>query len=174
MIGAAAEIVGLYTQAPFGYYRYTTEWAPTITLPNDLAFPLLLPLAWVLIVGAATLVVPIDCPIRRPVVAAVLATVIDFFMEPTMIHVLNYWTWPSHEGLFAPVSNSFGWFVTALIGSTYLQRVTPRTWASVRTKWVLAGYLFFVAFLGMSYWLPALVLVGIGLVILRLPIPLTN
>lgn len=117
-LGGASEIIGLYTGLPFGSYIYTADWFPTIALPGDKNYPLLLPFAWTMIVGAAALAV---APLKRPILivlaTAALATLVDFFMEPVMVKSLNYWTWQSPSHSFdAPYQNAFGWFLVSALG----------------------------------------------------------
>ncbi len=45
-IGAASEVLGLYTGLIFGPYEYTNAWQPILNLPGGKPFPLLLPFAW--------------------------------------------------------------------------------------------------------------------------------
>ncbi len=164
LVGLTVELVGLYSKFPFGEYRYTGEWQPSVQIPGGLEFPLLLPVAWVLVVGASTLILPSPCPWRRSLLAAALATAIDFFMEPTMIHILQYWTWPGHAGLYAPLTNAFGWFLTSLLGSLAFQTFAGKVVANQQTRWVLGGYLLFLAFLGFENLVPSIVLALLGAV----------
>jgi putative membrane protein len=117
-LGGASEIIGLYTGFPFGEYTYTANWFPTVPTPGDKNYPLLLPFAWTMIVGAAALAV---APFKRPILiilaTAALATLVDFFMEPVMVKSLNYWSWQSPTHSFeAPYQNAVGWFLVSALG----------------------------------------------------------
>lgn len=122
LTGAVAEVLGLYTAIPFGPYEYTGKWAPSVLLPEGKTFPILLPFAWVMIVGASILA----CwPILRSWVAlpagAALAALVDLVMEPVMVGPLAYWRWLSPPTFFeAPWVNSLGWILTGTVGSALL------------------------------------------------------
>lgn len=117
-LGAASEIVGLYTGFPFGSYTYSENWWPTVPLPDDHRFPILLPFAWGMIAGAAA-----AANWRRPVwMAGLLAAMVDLVMEPAMADVLGYWTWAPRGPLpgGAPLLNFFGWFLVASLAALVL------------------------------------------------------
>ena len=121
--GAVFEIVGIYTQVPFGPYRYTTEWWPIVQLPFGQNFPLQLPLAWVLVVGACFKVVSgVKHPDHRIAATALLATLCDVIMEPVVVGKLRYWEWLGRSGLpyHISIQNFFGWFITSVIASQIL------------------------------------------------------
>ncbi|MBN9502988.1 MAG: hypothetical protein BGO01_21305 [Armatimonadetes bacterium 55-13] len=112
-IGAMSEVCGIYTGWPFGRYAYSSVWWPTFTLPGGHFFPALLPFAWALVVGGAY------AHGKGVWMAAILATLMDFVMEPVMTGRLRYWNWleagPLPGG--APVLNSIGWFVVSLLAA---------------------------------------------------------
>jgi uncharacterized membrane protein len=122
-IGAVFELVGLATGFPFGHYRYTDRWWPTVHLPVVGNYPLQLPFAWVLVVGAAYLSV---ASLRwSVVVAAVLAMLVDGIMEATMTHALDYWTWEPSGPLpgSAPISNALAWFGVSLLAAWAMRAI---------------------------------------------------
>lgn len=115
-IGASSEILGLYTGYPFGRYEYTDRWLPLVILPKDIYFPILLPFAWFLIVGASWLSFSNVAGWKRMLSAAGLATFIDFLMEAVMVNKLRYWEWKRHS-IYpggADWMNPFGWFLVSL------------------------------------------------------------
>jgi uncharacterized membrane protein len=124
-IGAGAEIVGLVSGYPFGKYRYTDRWWPTVDISGVGTFPLQLPFAWALVVGSTYLVVAPRIKVGAVWVTAAIATVLDQAMEPTMTHVLGYWTWSDHGPLAAgsPVSNAVGWFVVSLLAAWAMRAI---------------------------------------------------
>ena len=138
LLAAGIELVGLTTGYPFGSYVYTNRWQPTVPIGN-LLFPVLLPFAWLLVVGSATVI----CQKLRysPLWAASLATVIDFGMEPVMAGPLRYWVWLNPGPLpgGAALLNPLGWFGTALAVSALLSRL--KIGGDTTAKVVLAGHL---------------------------------
>ncbi|CAN1559877.1 COG2324 Predicted membrane protein [Fimbriimonadaceae bacterium] len=118
LFGAATEVLGLATGFPFGRYEYTDQWLPVIWLNGLGFFPLLLPLAWLMITAAAARVIP------NPVLAGLLAASIDLVMEPVAVHTLRYWAWTDGGPLpgNVPVANFFAWWVISGLGAFALQR----------------------------------------------------
>lgn len=132
LAGAAAEIASLYTGWPFGQYRYTSAWWPTVVLPHGHNFPLALPFAWLMITLAALRAT------RSPWWAGILAAGVDVAMEPVMVHDLRYWTWDPPGPLpgNAPWQNVFGWWITATIGA-YLLRPSLREEDATDDGWLV-------------------------------------
>ncbi len=143
LLGGAAEICGLYTGYPFGAYRYTSAWWPVIDLPHGFHFPVLLPFAWFLIAGGCALALR---PLGKPmlVLAPLLATLIDFFMEPIMTQRLRYWIWLEKGPLpgGAPWLNMVGWFATSLLAAFVLRRGKG---GHEEATWILAAYVALMA-----------------------------
>lgn len=121
---AGAEIVGVQTGWVFGAYHYTDAWWPTISLPGGEHFPMLVPFAWTFIVGAcAASTRNLSGRPARALAAALLAAAIDWPMERAMTGVLGYWRWDHPTRFFgAPLQNTLGWFVVALIAGVVLVR----------------------------------------------------
>lgn len=116
--GTAVEMLGVATGWPFGRYAYTTEWKPVVTVPGVGNFPLLLPVAWLLMVSACTYSLPERLGRNRALAvlaAGGLAAIIDLAMEPVMAGPLNYWRWESVGPLpgGAPWLNFVGWWLAA-------------------------------------------------------------
>jgi putative membrane protein len=129
IIGLVSELVGLYSGYPFGMYRYTGEWWPSIGLTQGHSFPLLLPFAWYLVAGCTYLYLcqHIHGPFWSAIVAGLAAALVDLFMEPVMTGVLNYWVWLDPEWPIggpllggAPYLNAVGWFGTTVVASIVL------------------------------------------------------
>lgn len=119
-IGAISEVAGLYTGLPFGSYRYTGVWWPSIPLPGGHSFPAALPFAWLMIAGGARLLLPPEWGrVQAALATGLLAALIDIPMEPVMTAKLGYWEWlvPGPLPGGAPILNFVGWFlVSALVG----------------------------------------------------------
>lgn len=144
-LGAGCEVVGLYTGFPFGRYVYTEAWWPTVPLPGDHRFPLLLPFAWAMVAGGSARLLK-----HRPIwMVGLAAACLDLLMEPVMVGTLGYWRWldggPLPGGV--PVLNFVGWFLVST-GAAWLigeSDVEPR-----ESGWVLAGHLALVAVLALA------------------------
>jgi len=121
-LGTISEIIGLYTGLPFGAYVYTDRWWPSVPLPGEHRFPLLLPAAWLMVAGAAYLTSSRHFP-RAPiswvaVISGLLAALVDLPMEPVMTGTLGYWRWtPPGPLLGAPVMNFVGWWLTGSLAA---------------------------------------------------------
>lgn len=143
LIGGAAEVCGVYMGFPFGRYEYTAAWQPVISLPQGHLFPLLVPFAWFLVAGGCALALR---PLGKPmlILAPLMATLIDFFMEPVMTRTLGYWRWlePGPLPGGAPWVNMAGWLATSLLAALILRRGKA---TSDEATWILAGYVALVA-----------------------------
>lgn len=157
---SALEICSLKTGLPFGVYEYSDRWIPTVPLGDD-RFPLLLPLAWVMVVGGGYLWIRRFFEgIKAVLATALLAMLIDIPMERAMTDVFGYWKWSPEGPLFgAPLMNSFGWFTTALIcAAAYRKVVVPESLYAPR---VLGLFCLFVSFSGaVAFWDPAWILLA--------------
>lgn len=148
VLGAGVELTGVATGYPFGRYRYTDHWWPTVTLERIGHFPLLVPVAWLLVVGSSTLAASamLHAPRSRGPLAlasGLLAAVLDLAMEPVMAGPLDYWRWehPSPLPGGAPLLNFVGWFVTASAGAAILLRGGEVRVQDARdSRWVLLGH----------------------------------
>ena len=118
IVCSASEIIGLFTGLPFGHYEYTDQWWPTLPLGPDHRFPLLLPLAWLLVVGGSYQVARKQtAKTTIIVIGAVLTMVVDIPMERLMTDVFHYWKWQEPGPIFgAPITNSVGWFLVSAVG----------------------------------------------------------
>jgi uncharacterized membrane protein len=146
LLGLVAEVVGLYTGAVFGRYVYTGAWWPSVGLPEGQAFPLLLPLAWFLIVAGSFMALPARWPwAARVLGAAALATLVDLVMEPVMTERLGYWRWDPPGPLpgGAPAHNAIGWLVVSALAAAILY--AARFGSAREARWVLAGFVALVA-----------------------------
>ena len=169
LIGTVAEVVGLFTGIPFGRYEYTDRWVPTIPLGAEHRFPLLLPLAWLMMVGGSYLFVSRYCRGAKLVLGvAALATAIDIPMERAMTEVFGYWRWIPPGPLYgAPVLNSVGWFVVGGLAAFVLSQVRAE---ENRSRLVLPLFCGFVAWNGfLAGFDPAWIVLGAFAVWLGLP-----
>jgi uncharacterized membrane protein len=118
-----AEFAGSRTGFPFGRYSYTTVLQPQLG-----GVPLLIPLAWLMMLPPSWAVA--DSILRggkqlpafayrigRAGLAALAFTAWDLFLDPQMV-AWGLWRWPGGGFYFGiPASNYLGWlFVSFLIG----------------------------------------------------------
>ena len=115
------EIVGVKTGIPFGTYEYD----PARLGPTLLQVPLLIPFAWLMMLYPSWLVVNdlVKAKVPAVLMSALLMATWDLYLDPQMFNE-GYWTWfasgvPSKE---IPISNFFGWFITAAIIFTLVSR----------------------------------------------------
>jgi len=146
--GGLVEFVGVTTGFPFGRYRYTETWWPTISIGNGGRFPLALPLAWGLIVGASYFAIPGERPRwMRALFAALLAMLVDLVMEPSLSGPMHYWEWSEHGPLpgGVPWANALGWFGTALVAAWFFRGTNQNSQARI----VLVAHVALVLVIGL-------------------------
>lgn len=111
-----AEYVGVRTGYPFGAYSYSGTLVPRLL---D-AVPAPISLAWLMIAVGSLAVAHSFAPrssfwgvVSR---SAVLATLLDAVMEPTAVHIKQYWTWHADGPYYGiPLSNFVGWLGVAFV-----------------------------------------------------------
>jgi len=183
LLGGASELLGVFTGLPFGPYVYSTAWWPTVLLGPKVNFPLLVPLAWLLVVGGAYGFVGrrFPTPFLRVVGTATLATLIDATMEPVMTHSLGFWRWidlgrpwGALPGGASPILNSVGWWLVSGIAVATVEALRrKREPASLSSGIVISAYLALMVIIGGGEPLQPLmvsIVFGFGcLIVLDLP-----
>ena len=117
LLSYLVETVGVTTGFPFGSYRYTDVLFPR--LPGGV--PLAVLFAWILIVLGVYGILRVHKP--KPVLAdltlgAVLATLLDFAIEPVASRLEHYWLWldPGPINYYGvPLVNFAAWFVVSFV-----------------------------------------------------------
>jgi uncharacterized membrane protein len=119
-----AELLGSSTGIPFGKYHYTDILQPQIA-----GVPLLIPLAWLMMLPPGWAIAKIIFP--RPVsrfpipnflftilyslLSALAFTAWDLFLDPQMVG-WGFWVWEIPGQYFGiPLSNYFGWIVVSAL-----------------------------------------------------------
>lgn len=117
------EALGSKTGFPFGPYHYTESLQPQL-----FGVPLLIPLAWLMMLPAAWAIANLLAG-QRPwwrfvALSAVILTAWDLFLDPQMV-AWGYWIWENPSGYFGiPWSNYAGWLLTGAV-LTVLSRPKP-------------------------------------------------
>ena len=122
-IGGTIHAVGAATAIPFGPFSYMDSAGPQFF--NTLAWPM--PLVWIVVIlnsrGVARLILRPWRKVRTygfwlMGITVALAVLFDLALEPFAAAVKHHWLWhPTRLPLTwfgAPVTNFFGWLVTAL------------------------------------------------------------
>ena len=142
LFGYAIEQIGVSTTWPFGEYTYSSTLGPKI-----FSVPLVVPFAWVMIAH------PCLVAARRIgkswvfLYGALLMTAWDLFLDPLMVSA-GRWTWVvdgSHVPFQpeVPISNTFGWLLSAMALMTILHFTTPRDRRKVGGSLIAADVLLF-------------------------------
>ena len=131
----ALEFLGSTTGFPFGAYDYTDALQPQLG-----HVPLLIPLAWFMMLPVAWAVAELIVGLRRRwrfVIVSMLAfTAWDLFLDPQMVD-WGYWVWENPAGYFGiPWSNYGGW----LLGSALLTAVAMPVSLGAATRPLLLIY----------------------------------
>ena len=116
-----AEAVGVHTHFPFGNYAYSHLLGPSLA-----SVPLLIPLAWVMMLYPSYLAGRYlsTNPAVSIALGAWLMAAWDLYLDPQMIRE-GYWTWFTSTGeatLNIPWTNFLGWFATSALFMWLLQR----------------------------------------------------
>ncbi len=120
VVAWASEAVGSKTGFPFGAYHYTNRLQPQL-----LGVPLLIPLAWLMMLPPAWAVAKRITPrlstgnrssgLPFVAVSALAFTVWDLFLDPQMLH-WGLWVWDQPgQYLGIPLSNYLGWFLVSTL-----------------------------------------------------------
>lgn len=112
VIGLAwlSEAVGSATGLPFGQYTYTTSLQPQL-----FQVPLLIPLAWMMMLPAAWAVGVLLAKSRLSMIliSALAMTAWDLFLDPQMV-AWGFWEWLQPGVYFGiPLLNFLGWFAVS-------------------------------------------------------------
>lgn len=107
------EWLGSTTGFPFSHYDYTEVLQPQLG-----GVPLLIPLAWLMMLPSTWIIAQLLAPTNRiaqATVSALALTAWDLFLDPQMVG-WNFWQWETPGGYFGiPWVNFAGWFVAGFI-----------------------------------------------------------
>lgn len=119
VLGWLVELIGSKTGVPFGRYHYTDVLQPQVG-----HVPLLIPLAWLMMIPPSWAVATIILPDAPRIVIAVLAGAAfmawDLFLDPQMVK-WRFWEW-DQPGRYVgiPFVNFFGWWLAGTVISFLL------------------------------------------------------
>lgn len=121
--GWLLEFIGSRTGVLFGRYEYTDLLQPQIA-----RVPVVIPMAWIMMMppawAVASLLVPESGPLVFALVAGAAFAAWDLFLDPQMV-TWGLWTWHDGGGYFGiPFRNLFGWFGGAAVLSLVARLVT--------------------------------------------------
>lgn len=137
------EAVGTATGFPFGPYTYTDRLQP-----QALHVPLLIPLAWFMMLPACWAVAfrLRARPVAFAAVSAAALTAWDLLLDPQMVH-WDLWRWTQPSGYFGiPWSNFAGWWLTGFGVTLAVWRVLgggsaeSHPFNRLPVRWLLAVY----------------------------------
>ena len=108
------EWLGSTTGLPFGEYHYTATLQPQVA-----GVPLIIPLAWLMMLPPAWAVASLIVHHRRDwrfvLISAAAFTAWDLFLDPQMVG-WGYWVWANPGGYFGiPWVNFAGWLLGAVL-----------------------------------------------------------
>ncbi len=126
LLGWFAEFLGSRTGIPFGRYHYTEALQPQI-----FRVPLIIPLAWLMMLPPAWAVADAILPQGPAWITAIIAaaafTAWDLFLDPHLVR-WRFWQWEDRGRFYLeiPLTNFLGWFgwawfITILVEPLSLQ-----------------------------------------------------
>ena len=124
LVTFSAEAIGTATGFPFGDYSYTDRLQPQL-----LHVPLLIPIAWFIMLPSCWLIAHRwrHSRWRFAAVSAAALTSWDFMLDPQMVN-WNLWKWANPNGYFGiPWTNFAGWFGVAFVLTALLYPILKLT-----------------------------------------------
>lgn len=121
LLGWTAEFLGSRTGVPFGRYHYTEKLQPQIR-----RVPVVIPLAWLMMLppawAVAELVVPSGEWWVSATIAAAAFTAWDLYLDPHLVR-WSFWKWekPGRFYMGIPIMNFVGWFLWAWVITALVQ-----------------------------------------------------
>ena len=163
---SAAEVTGLYTHQPFGGYAYTGLWWPSLSLPQGVSFPILLPFTWfILLLACYSLVNRRFTGALAVLIAALLVTVVDVVLEPVLTGPVGFWHWlPPARFDSPPIQNYLAWFGVSLLAFAFWQWLGVSKFADRRLQWILFLTIVFTIVIGCAYSIWQSALIGVPLI----------
>lgn len=135
------EVIGVKSGIIFGSYWY----GETLGI-KFLNVPLIIGFNWIMIILGAILVAEFFFKNKFliTITASLLATIFDFFLEPTAIK-LGYWNWTD---ISVPLQNYFAWFVISLLFTILYFKMGTKVKTDLPIKFFLTQLIFFLILFG--------------------------
>ncbi|MDX2078666.1 MAG: carotenoid biosynthesis protein [bacterium] len=144
------EFLGSKTNFPFGSYDYTPLLQPQLG-----GVPLLIPLAWFMMLPVAWNIAHLTVGTKNPLVYIIISafamTAWDLFLDPQMV-MWKFWEWHEYGAYFGiPIVNYIGWLLTAGIITAVIR---PYRWEMPRYPlWVVYAVVWFLQSIGLAvFW----------------------
>ncbi|AFH48105.1 Hypothetical protein IALB_0393 [Ignavibacterium album JCM 16511] len=137
VITFSLEVIGVKTGLVFGSYWYGDTLGYKV-----LDVPLIIGFNWTMVILGAILLSEklFDNKFLVVISASIMATLFDFFMEPTAIK-LGYWKWSE---ISVPVQNYFAWFVISLMFTLLYFRMSIKLNSDLPIKFFVTQFIFFI------------------------------
>lgn len=137
IITFSLEVIGVKTGLVFGSYWY----GDTLGL-KFLDVPLIIGFNWIMVILGVILLSEkiFSNKILLAISAALLATLFDFFLEPTAIK-LSYWNW---SDVNVPLQNYIAWFFISLLFTILYFIMKIKIKSDLPIKFFLTQFLFFI------------------------------
>lgn len=131
------EVIGVKTGLVFGSYWY----GDTLGF-KFLGVPMIIGFNWTMVILGAILLSEkiFKEKIFIIISASVMATIFDFFMEPTAIK-LGYWNW---SNVSVPIQNYLAWFFISLAFTILYFRMSIKLKSDLPIKFFATQFIFFI------------------------------
>ncbi len=131
------EVIGVKTGLVFGSYWY----GDTLGF-KFLDVPMIIGFNWTMVILGAILLSEkiFNKKIFIIISASVMATLFDFFMEPTAIK-LGYWNW---SNISVPIQNYLAWFIISLAFTILYLRMGINLKSDLPIKFFVTQFIFFI------------------------------
>lgn len=131
------EVIGVKSGMIFGSYRYGD-----VLGVKFLNVPLIIGFNWIMVILGAILLTEkiLNNKFLITITASLLATIFDFFLEPTAIK-LGYWNWSDTS---VPLQNYFAWFIISLLFTVLYFKMKINVNTDLPIKFFLIQFIFFI------------------------------
>lgn len=135
------EVIGVKTGLIFGSYNYGNTLGLRI-----FEVPLIIGFNWTMVILGVILLSEkiFTNKILIAISAALMATIFDYFMEPSAIK-LGYWSW---SDISVPLQNYFAWFLISFVFTILYLLMKIKIETELPIKFFLTQFIFFVVLFG--------------------------